>query len=83
MVIATSLRRPLRFPPADRELPAKKTGCSSVGMQIYSWTVSYGKVEAFSLFDRAERSQRYLDAFFIVPADVGFYLGDELFDCEG
>ena len=52
-------------------------------MRTKSWTVSYGKAEAFSILDRAERSQRYLDALFIVPADVGISLGDELFDCDG
>lgn len=32
------------------------------------------------MFDRPERSQRYLDALLIVPADVCVHLGDELVD---
>ncbi len=52
-------------------------------MRIKTWTDLYIKAEALTIFDRAERSQRYLDALLIVPADVGIHFGDELFDRDG
>ena len=52
-------------------------------MRIKSWTVLNAQAETLTIFDRAERSQRYLDTLLIVPADVGIHLGDELFNRDG
>ena len=44
-------------------------------MRTKAWTASKIQAEALTVFDRAERAQRYLDALLVVPADVSIHLG--------
>ncbi len=50
------------------------------GVRRKSWTGLCRKSEALSIFDRTERAKRHLDALFVIPANVGVYYFNELFD---
>ena len=84
----SSSPQPASPSPADKKHPEKtvEVDCcrrpktDPPGVRRKTWTGLCCKSKALAVFDGTERAKRYLDAFFVIPADVRVNDLNEFFD---